>query len=80
MAILIGSNVIAQDFISKPEYAQMLYQNPRGIGCDKCHGKKGEGMIIAKYKHKGKRKILEAPRINNLTKERFYKYFLKKIE
>ena len=33
----------ASDFITKNEYAKMLYQNPRGIGCDKCHGSGGEG-------------------------------------
>ena len=28
----------------------MLYKNPRGVGCDKCHGEKGEGSLIVKYK------------------------------
>lgn len=32
------------------EYASMLYKNPRGIGCNKCHGERGEGKLIAKYK------------------------------
>jgi len=31
------------------EYASSLYKNPRGIGCQKCHGLKGEGKLIAKY-------------------------------
>lgn len=51
----------------------MLYSNPRGIGCISCHGKRGEGSIIAKYKHKGKQKELKAPAINTLSKERFFK-------
>lgn len=65
----------AEDFITKMEYAKMLYSNPRGIGCILCHGKRGEGSVIAMYKHKGKQKELLAPAINSLTKERFFKAF-----
>lgn len=63
----------AESFITKMEYAKMLYSNPRGIGCISCHGKRGEGSVIAKYKHKGKQKELVAPAINTLSKERFFK-------
>jgi len=63
----------AEDFITKMEYAKMLYSNPRGIGCISCHGSRGEGSIIAKYKHKGKQKELVAPAINELSKEKFFK-------
>ena len=63
----------AEDFITKMEYAKMLYSNPRGIGCIYCHGAKGEGSIIAKYKHQGKQKELIAPAINELSKEKFFK-------
>ncbi len=63
----------AEDFITKMEYAKMLYSNPRGIGCILCHGEKGEGSIIAKYKHKGKQKELKAPAINSLSKEKFFR-------
>jgi hypothetical protein len=55
------------------EYAKMLYANPRGIGCNKCHGSKGKGSIIAHYKVKGKRKTLRAPAINLIKKEDFFK-------
>ena len=51
----------------------MLYSNPRGIGCILCHGKRGEGSIIAKYKDKGKQKELIAPAINKLSKKKFFK-------
>ncbi len=68
----------AEDFITKLEYAKMLYSNPRGIGCDKCHGKKGEGKIIARYKHKGKKKVLKAPAINSLSKSNFIKALQKR--
>ncbi len=71
-------SLCAEDFITKMEYAKMLYSNPRGIGCDKCHGQKGEGKIIARYKHKGKRKVLKAPKINNLSKKKFIKALQKR--
>jgi len=70
----------ANDFITKNEYAKMLYQNPRGIGCDKCHGGSGEGLVIAKYKERNKQKELVskelvAPRINNLDFQTFKNSF-----
>jgi len=58
-------------FITKLEYGKMLYDNPRGIGCSSCHGKDGEGALIAKYKHKGKDRELIAPRITNISFDRF---------
>jgi len=72
--LLLLSSVYAQEkdsFITETEYAQHLYKNPRGIGCDKCHGKKGEGMIIARYKHKGEKKVLETKEITSLDYETF---------
>ena len=44
-----------ESFLSSVEYGRMLYKNPRGISCSKCHGDKGRGgQKIAKYydKHK----------------------------
>ena len=66
------------NFITQAEYAKMLYKNPRGIGCHKCHGKKGEGKIIAFYKSKGVKKALGAPRINNISKKKFIEKFTKR--
>ena len=43
-----------ESFISDYEYGKMLYDNPRGVGCKKCHGKVGEGKIIVSYKDKEK--------------------------
>ncbi|MGP1450624.1 MAG: c-type cytochrome [Wolinella sp.] len=60
-----------ESFITNFEYGKMLYENPRGIGCINCHGKEGEGSIIAKYRHKGKDKALIAPAINRLSKDEF---------
>ena len=74
IVLLFTSNIYADEsFISNDEYAKMLYKNPRGIGCDKCHGAHGEGKEISSY-ISGKNKIsLIAPRINNLSIKRFRK-------
>lgn len=55
-----------ESFITPLEYGKMLYENPRGIGCVECHGRYGEGDIVANYMHKNQAKIIRAPRINNL--------------
>jgi len=58
-------------FITEQEYAEHLYKNPRGIGCDKCHGQHGEGMVIARYKEKGESKELRTNEINSIGYEAF---------
>jgi mono/diheme cytochrome c family protein len=60
-------------FITESEYAEHLYKNPRGIGCHKCHGEKGEGMLISSYKHKGEKKALKTHDITALSYEQFHK-------
>jgi len=60
-------------FITPMEYASQLYKNPRGIGCNLCHGNKGEGKLIAKYIHKKEKKSFIGPVINNLQYNKFYK-------
>ncbi|WP_419770252.1 MAG: c-type cytochrome [Candidatus Marinarcus sp.] len=69
---LYASSIIDNSFITRYEYGQMLYENPRGIGCNKCHGLKGEGALIAKYKtSKGVEKRLSAPQISKVSWQRF---------
>jgi mono/diheme cytochrome c family protein len=60
-------------FITPREYASQLYKNPRGIGCQKCHGDNGEGKLIAKYKHKGNDRSFRAPKINSINYNEFYR-------
>ena len=62
--VLASSFGYAESFISSYEYGEMLYKNPRGIGCDKCHGKKGEGMELGSYKKNDKRIKITAPQIS----------------
>ena len=65
-------------FITEYEYGQMLYNNPRGIGCVHCHGKDGSGALIAKYKEDGKTKSLRGPNIRNTTIKELKKSLFKR--
>ena len=65
-------------FITPMEYASQLYKNPRGIGCQSCHGENGEGKVIANYVHKKKKKSFVGPRINNIKFSEFYKVLHKR--
>ena len=60
-------------FISPMEYASQLYKNPRGIGCQHCHGDNGEGKLVAKYMEDKVEKSFEGPVINNINFNQFYK-------
>ena len=66
-------------FITKFEYGKMLYNNPRGIGCSNCHGKKAEGKKLVSFTHEYDNKTykceLWVPSIRNVT----YRKFSRKI-
>lgn len=66
-----NSNTKSNDdsFLLEIEYGKMLYRNPRGISCAKCHGKQGKGGTkIAKYYDSQKNpKILKGPNILDYT-------------
>jgi len=73
--LLLATFLFGQEwFITNYEYGKMLYNNPRGISCAKCHGIKAQGKIIAKYKIKKHGKIilkeLKAPNIQNISYDR----------
>ena len=71
---LYAYSVIDYSFITKYEYGEMLYENPRGIGCSKCHGNKAQGSLIASYKtSKGEDKQIYAPKISDVTWAKFKK-------
>lgn len=67
--ILYGSS----SFITPTEYAAQLYKNPRGIGCNLCHGERGEGKLIANYVHKKKKKSFRGPEIDEIKFTAFHK-------
>jgi cytochrome c553 len=76
LLLVLSSLLFSQDdnlFITDYEYGQMLYKNPRGIGCIKCHGKDGQRAFISRYIHKGKEYEIYAPTIENLTLVQFTK-------
>ena len=68
---------IDNSFITQLEYGEMLYKNPRGVGCIKCHKKANKSVVIAKYKEIDKKtkelvsKSIIAPAINNVSFENF---------
>ena len=77
------TNVIPTDinnsFITKYEYGKMLFNNPRGIGCNRCHGDDARGRKIVEFKHQteGENKkvyncSLVAPDIKEIEYDIFY--------
>lgn len=78
LILILSSFSFAEDsFLTAYEYGEMLYENPRGIGCNRCHGESGEGMRIAKYSDRKKNRELSAPEINNLNYNSFASSFNK---
>ncbi len=61
------------DFITPLEYASQLYKNPRGIGCQQCHGDDGEGKLIANYIYKNKKRSFRGPDIRKMNFDDFFK-------
>jgi len=82
LLIFIHLSVVArgyESFITKYEYGEMLYKNPRGIGCVKCHNENGTGGLISTYRDKfGKTKSIYAPPINNLSLQKFKDILIKR--
>ncbi|NWF66193.1 MAG: cytochrome c [Campylobacterales bacterium] len=72
---LLLSHAKDLSFITDLEYGRELYKNPRGIGCNDCHGDKAEGKMIARYKHKGNEKILYAPSLDVTNYDTFINNF-----
>ncbi len=76
--LLLPVSIFAQaSFITPMEYASSLYQNPRGIGCQNCHGIAGEGRVVANYEHESNQKQREkksfvGPEINSMNFNDFY--------
>ncbi|MGK0255604.1 MAG: hypothetical protein ACI81I_000204 [Arcobacteraceae bacterium] len=49
--LLLSKSDFDNSFITKYEYGKMLYINPRGISCVKCHGLDAKGREIASFTH-----------------------------
>ena len=58
----------SDDFISHYEYGEMLYDNPRGVSCSRCHGESGGGKVIVTYKGPdGSNMTIDGPDIRSET-------------
>lgn len=71
------------DFLTKFEYAKMLYNDPRGISCRKCHGDNGETLSVFNYyshyrRGKHEREIVIRP-INKLSFREFKRGLSRRI-
>ena len=67
---------INNSFITKYEYGKMLYNNPRGIGCNSCHGNDARGKKMVNFKQETKDKkiyncSLVVPDIKNIDYQTF---------
>lgn len=77
LVCITNAQQLDNSFITKLEYGKMLYKNPRGVGCIKCHKKANKSVLIAKYKEidKTTKELIEksiiAPAINNVSFEKF---------
>ena len=74
--------ILNGDFLTKFEYAQLLYQEPRGISCKVCHGEIGESIVIFNYysyyrNRRREGKVIAQP-INKLSFEQFKRGLLRK--
>lgn len=49
----------------------MLYENPRGIGCNRCHGEDGSEQILGYTLQKDKKVPFVVPSIQNLSYKEF---------
>ena len=84
--LFLASFLFSQDdmdtsFITEEEYGQMLFENPRGISCVKCHGKDAKGKVIATFKHTTKKKkvyncSIVTPNITHID----YNKFIQKLD
>lgn len=70
---------IDNSFITKFEYGKMLYHNPRGIGCNKCHGEKAEGKKLVNFVHNYKNKEYKCSMVIPSITETDYETFKNKI-
>ena len=50
-SLLYAKDGFNNSFITKFEYGKMLYANPRGISCVKCHGDDAKGKTITSFTH-----------------------------
>ena len=71
---------INNSFITKYEYGKMLYNNPRGIGCNSCHGNDARGRKMVDFKQETRdKKIYNCSLVVPDIKDIDYKTFSTKV-
>jgi hypothetical protein len=82
--VLFSKQEFNDSFITKYEYGKMLYNNPRGISCTKCHGIDAKGKKIASFKHIRNKKVynctIKSNNITNISYEKFIKVLDPKLK
>jgi len=73
---LFAQTDFIDSFITKFEYGKMLYNNPRGISCVKCHAKDAKGKIIVTFTHHYHKKeyicTIKTKDITKISKDDFF--------
>ena len=81
---IFGDTNFEESFITQYEYGKMLYENPRGISCSKCHGQDARGKDIVTFTHTIKKKkytcTLKTKDITDITYEQFLQTLDPKLE
>ncbi len=81
---LLAKSNFDDSFITQYEYGKLLYENPRGISCTKCHGKDARGKIIATFTHKRNKKeyicTIRTKDITNISYDNFIQKLDPKLE
>ncbi|MEA3513045.1 MAG: hypothetical protein U9R37_05535 [Campylobacterota bacterium] len=68
VSTLFSQTSFDNSFITKYEYGKMLYKNPRGISCSRCHGDDARGKIISTFTHiKNKKKYTCTIKTEDIT-------------
>ncbi len=92
LQLILATTLFSSSFITDREYGERLFKDPRGIGCNKCHGENGSGKIISEYvSDSGKPVTIFAPSLKffnwqklkkGIKKHSYFvpKYFLTKEE
>ncbi|EFU69623.1 c-type cytochrome [Aliarcobacter butzleri] len=87
LSVFLFSNAFSEDelldinnsFITKYEYGKMLFNNPRGIGCSKCHGDDARGRRIVDFKQEHDKQMFNCTLIAPDIKYVDYETFSKKV-
>ncbi|RLA84180.1 MAG: hypothetical protein DRG78_02105 [Epsilonproteobacteria bacterium] len=73
--LLFSKSTFDNSFITQYEYGKMLYNNPRGISCNRCHANDAKGKVISTFIHTYHKKKYECSikttDITNISYEKF---------